>query len=365
MSDRPTVLIIDDETQVLQVLRELLHGDYRVVIAKTGEQGLARLDPASPPDLILLDVVMPGIDGYETCHRIKADPVGSEVPVIFLTGRDDPEGEAFGLGLGAVDYIAKPISPATVRARIRTHLALRETRLALERQNVSLEARVHQRTERLRQLSAELVLAEERERHRIAQELHDGPTQRLVFSKIGIGRLQAALGDTQRSELDELSRDLDTTLKELRTLMVQLSPPALYELGLGPAVEWLAETILGRHGIGHRVDSDAPYNGLDESTRVFLFHAVRELMINIVKHARADRASISLNGHDGELHIEVRDDGHGFDDPLQPGGQDEAGGFGLFALRDRIDLLGGRIEIECLDGTRVTLVVPLAAEEAS
>jgi len=350
---------------VLQVLRELLHGDYRVVIAKHGEQGLARLDPASPPDLILLDVVMPGIDGYETCRRIKADPVGSDIPVIFLTGRDDPEGEAFGLGLGAVDYIAKPISPATVKARIRTHLALRETRRALERQNVSLEARVRQRTERLRQLSAELVLAEERERHRIAQELHDGPTQRLVFSKIGIGRLQAELGEAHRAELDELSRDLDTTLKEMRTLMVQLSPPALYELGLGPAVEWLAETILGRHRIDHRVDSDEAYDTLDESTRVFLFHAVRELMINIVKHARAGRASISLNGHDGELHIEVRDDGRGFADPPLTGGHDEAGGFGLFALRDRIDLLGGRMQIDNFNGTCVTLTVPLPGPEAS
>ena len=363
MTPRPCLLIIDDETQMLQVLRELLQPDYRILVAKSGEQGIERLDPAAPPDLILLDVVMPGIAGYETCQRPKAHPVGAQVPVIFLTGRDDPEGEARGLSLGAVDYIAKPISPATVRARVRTHLALREARLALERQNQTLEARVKRRTERLRQLSAELVLAEERERHRIAQELHDGPTQRLVFSKIGLGRLRQQLPESHGEAIEDLNRDLDTTLKELRTLMIQLSPPALYELGLGPAVEWVAEHILGRQGVAHRVDSDEDYADLPESTRVFLFHAIRELLINIVKHAQAQRASVSLNTHDGALHIDIRDDGIGIDTRRAPGHQDDSGGFGLFALRDRIDLLGGQMHIDGTHGTTISLIVPLSGKE--
>jgi len=365
MTTRPSILIIDDETQILQVLRELLQADYRIVVAKSGEQGITRLDPQSPPDLILLDVVMPGIDGYETCRRIKSDPVGRQIPVVFLTGRDDSEGEAYGFDMGAVDYITKPISPATVRARIRTHLALRDAHRALERQNQTLEATVKRRTERLRQLSAELVLAEERERHRIAQELHDGPTQRLVFSKIGLGRLRQHVDADQYSSIDELNRDLETTLKEMRTLMIQLSPPALYELGLAPAVEWVAENTLGRHGIKHRVDSDEDYADIPEETRVFLFHAIRELLINIVKHARAQRASISLNTLHGEIHIDVRDDGVGMTTTPDALSQDDSGGFGLFALRDRIDLLGGRMQIGTGVGTTISLTVPLPGKEST
>ena len=365
MDDRAKILIIDDEKQYLDVLVEILHLDYRLIIAKDGEQGLSRLQADDPPQLVLLDVLMPGIDGYETCRRIKQHPVGQAIPVIFLTARDDVEGETYGLGLGAVDYIAKPISPPTVKARIRTHLALRAARLELEQQNQGLEDRVRERTESLRLVSAELVLVEERERRRIAKELHDGPAQRLALSKMNIGRLRNVVDPPQVAAVDELSRDIDTTLKELRTLMVDLSPPALYELGLGPAVEWLAESILGKHGIDFRVDSVEVYDALREETRVFLFQSVRELLINIVKHAQASRASIALNTHEGDMVIEIRDDGIGMQDAAAAGLPGIRGGFGLFTLRDRIDMLGGQFQITHNGGTHVTLQVPLKATEAS
>ncbi|MCB1926351.1 MAG: response regulator [Gammaproteobacteria bacterium] len=363
MQHKAKILIIDDEKQYLDVLVEILQHDYRIIVAKNGEQGLARLNSSDLPQLILLDVLMPGIDGYETCRRIKADPHARDIPVIFLTARDDVEGETYGLGLGAVDYITKPISPPTVRARIRTHLALRAARLELELQNQGLEDRVKERTESLRLVSAELVLAEERERRRIAQELHDGPAQRLALSKMNLGRLRSAVDPAHNAAFDEVLRDIDTTLKELRTLMVDLSPSALYELGLGPAVEWLAETILGKHGIDFRVDSAEAYGNLREETRVFLFQSIRELLINVVKHAQASRTSISLNTHEGDMVIEIRDDGVGMPQPTllsQPG---VSGGFGLFALRDRIDMLGGKMQIARNGGTHVMLQVPLSQPE--
>ncbi len=357
--DKATILIVDDEKPYLDVLVDVLQSDYRLVIAKTGEQGIARLSAGPPPDLILLDVLMPGIDGYETCQQIKATYGCIDIPLIFLTARDDIADEVRGLELGAVDYIKKPISPPLVRARIHTHLALRQARRELEHQNRTLEQQVRQRTESLRRLSAELVLAEEHERRRIAQALHDGPTQRLVLSKINLGRLGKDLDDHPLAALAEISADIDLTLKELRTLMVQLSPPALYELGLGPAVEWLAETILGRHGIDYRVDTEQSYRQLDDQTRVFLYHAIRELLINIVKHAKAERASIAINSQAQGLVIEVRDDGIGIGDPERPVSQPETGGLGLFALRDRIDMLGGTLHFERRGGTSVTLQVPI------
>ncbi|MCB1759670.1 MAG: response regulator [Gammaproteobacteria bacterium] len=363
MKDKPKILIIDDENLYLDVLIAILHPEYRILVAKSGEAGLARLRGDNPADLVLLDVMMPGIDGYETCRRIKADPAIQQIPVIFLTSRDDIEGETFGLSLGAVDYIAKPISPPIVKARIHTHLELRSAQRALQRQNLHLEERVRERTDSLRRLSAELVLAEERERRRIAQELHDGPAQRLVLSKMNLGRLRSGIADTDKQTLDDAWSAIDTTLKELRTLMVQLSPPALYELGLGPAVEWLAESILGKQGIEFRVDTAEAYNRLNEETRVFLFQAIRELMINIVKHARAGRASVAINSNDSELLIEVRDDGVGIGNTELDAERLEDGGFGLFALRDRIDMLGGSLLIDGAAGMHVTLRVPVTARE--
>lgn len=363
MHDLARILVVDDEKHYLDILVGILQNDYRIIVAKTGEEALTRLKGASRPDLILLDVLLPGIDGYDTCRQIKQDPTTRDIPLIFLTARSDVEDETLGLGLGAVDYIVKPISPPTVKARIHTHLALRNAQRELERQNQSLEDRVRERTVRLRRLTAELVLAEERERRRIAQALHDGPTQRLVLAKLNLGRLHQDLGERDKGASDVISA-LDLTLKELRTLMVQLSPLPLYELGLGPAVEWLAETLLGKQGIQFRVDSAENYGGLNEETRVFLFQAIRELMINIVKHAQATRASVAIHTIDGELMVEIRDDGIGMREPsLRDPQRPEQGGFGLFALRNRIDMLGGRLLFERDGGTRVTLRVPVSAAE--
>lgn len=359
MSAEATILIVDDEKVHLDVLIEVLQQQYRLLVAKSGEAALQRLQSEARPDLILLDVMMPGIDGYETCRRIKARAGLRDIPLIFLTSRDDVEGETYGLSLGAVDYIAKPISPPTVRARIRSHLALRQAQADLQQQNTDLERRVKERTRRLRQLSAELVLVEERERRRIAQELHDGPAQRLVLAKMNLGRMRNLMSTDGHARIDDVSASMDATLKELRTLMVQLSPPALYELGLGPAVEWLAESILGRHDIAYRVDTECAYNELDEQTRVFLFQAVRELLINIVKHAGAGRASVAINSGHGEIVIDIRDDGVGIDSQPAHTDNPERGGFGLFALRDRIEMLGGSLAFAPGAGTHATLRVPI------
>jgi len=116
-----TLLLVDDQPVNIEVLYRALAGHHRVIMATSGEQALA-LCRDDPPDLVLLDVVMPEIDGHEVCRRLKADPATSTIPVIFVTAHSDPSEEARGLELGAVDFIAKPISPAVVRARVKTHL---------------------------------------------------------------------------------------------------------------------------------------------------------------------------------------------------------------------------------------------------
>ncbi|HIJ61671.1 MAG TPA: response regulator [Rhodospirillaceae bacterium] len=124
---QPVILVIDDTPDNLKLMAGLLKDDYRVKIANSGEKGLAIATGSPPPDLILLDVMMPGMDGYEVCRRLKANPETEEIPVIFLTAMTSPEDETRGFAAGAVDYIHKPLSPPIVLARIKTHLKLRAT----------------------------------------------------------------------------------------------------------------------------------------------------------------------------------------------------------------------------------------------
>ena len=132
--DRKTLLLVDDAPANIQVANAILKDDYRVRVATSGAKALELVKAKPAPDLILLDVEMPEMDGYEVCRRLKADPETREIPVIFLTGKTEAEDETRGFSVGAVDYIHKPFSPSVVKARVQTHLALRETREQLARQ---------------------------------------------------------------------------------------------------------------------------------------------------------------------------------------------------------------------------------------
>lgn len=123
---RPMILIVDDTPTNIQVLAEALRADYRVKVATTGKAALVIANnPESHPDLILLDVMMPEMDGYEVCRRLKQEPATQNIPVIFVTARNDIAAEEFGLGLGAMDYIVKPFHLAVVKARVQNHISLK------------------------------------------------------------------------------------------------------------------------------------------------------------------------------------------------------------------------------------------------
>ena len=118
----PGILVVDDTPTNLQLLTDLLADSYRVRVAASGLRALAICHADPQPDLILLDISMPELDGYEVCRRLKAQAQTRDIPIIFLTARTDAQDEHLGLSLGAVDYISKPISPAILLARVRTHL---------------------------------------------------------------------------------------------------------------------------------------------------------------------------------------------------------------------------------------------------
>jgi len=143
---KPTILVVDDTPENLLLMRDLLKDSYQIRVANGGDRALKLAASEPPPDLILLDIMMPGIDGYEVCRRLKADPLTREIPVVFLTAKSDTEDEKRGLELGAVDYITKPISPPIVLARVKLHLALKSHADFLRDKSEFLEAEVARRT---------------------------------------------------------------------------------------------------------------------------------------------------------------------------------------------------------------------------
>ena len=129
-SDRKKILVVDDEPANLNLMRQILKNDYDLAFAKSGADALSHLQKQAP-DLVLLDVMMPGMDGYEVCEQIKKDPRSSHVPVIFCTAMSDEADEVRGFKLGAVDYLTKPVRPAVVHVRVKTHLALADQNRAI------------------------------------------------------------------------------------------------------------------------------------------------------------------------------------------------------------------------------------------
>ncbi len=157
-SAQPTVLVVDDTPANLQLLTDLLCELYQVRVAASGSRALAICQSSNRPDLILLDVIMPGMDGYEVCRQLKASPGTADIPIIFLTARTDAQDEQMGLSLGAVDYISKPISPPILLARVRTHLLAKATADFLRDKNVFLEQEVERRTEQVREIQDVTIL---------------------------------------------------------------------------------------------------------------------------------------------------------------------------------------------------------------
>ena len=134
MNDIATILVVDDAPENIDVLVGILKPNYQLKVARNGEMAIKIANIRPRPDLILLDIMMPGIDGYETCKRLKLDIVTRDIPIIFITAKISVDDEARGLSLGAVDYITKPVTPAIVMQRVRTHLALSNQKRELYQQ---------------------------------------------------------------------------------------------------------------------------------------------------------------------------------------------------------------------------------------
>jgi two-component system CheB/CheR fusion protein len=229
-----------------------------------------------------------------------------------------------------------------------------------------LKERVEERTRQLRALAFELTRAEEMERQAIAQDLHDGLGQLLAVAKLKLERIKS-FGASAHSEpaLAEVEELIGRAEASVRSLAFQLSPAVLYELGLMPALQWLAEEVKKTYGLSVNVSDDELPKPLSQAARSVVFRAIRELLINVVKHAGVSAAYVGARRVGDEIEFEVNDDGNGFaPDDIRARTRR---GFGLTSVRERLSFIGGHVEIssEPGNGTEIRLTVPVSQEQAS
>lgn len=333
------VLLVDDDEESWLITRRILASvsgtQYQLDWVPTYADGLTALCE-SPYDVALIDYWLDnGHDGLELVRAVQAQ--SCVAPLIMLTGMAQNDADVQAIQAGAEDYLDKNELTAPVLERA--------IRYARERHR--LRQALQDRATQLQELAVELTQAEQAERQRIAQLLHDHLQQMLVAAKMRVEMLdreaETRLGEPRPfADVLDLLRQI---LEASRTLTMELSPPILHDAGLAAAVDWLGRWMLEKHGLSVTVRHAQAVDPLSDATRTLLFHAVRELLFNVVKHARVRQATVTLERCGDEVCARVEDRGAGFDAQQVEADAWTRAGFGLLSLRERIGPFGGDMRV--------------------
>ena len=457
---RTRILVIEDTAEIRLLVTVLLEREgYTVISASDGEEGLASAQNTRP-DLILLDVMMPGLDGYEVCRRLKQDEDLRDIPVIFMSAQDDVAAQTQGFEVGGADYVTKPLSVPVLLARARTHVALHAQRRSLEgmfrdaleyapdaiilsdpedrivqvnaqtlvlfryrREELTgqpldrlmphtlfeapagdelrlglsatclrsdgshfigdinlaplqtnrgpltmavvrdvtesrrIQEEMAESRQRLRELAARGDAMREYERKNIAREVHDELGQVLTALRMDLSYIDLKFGadsPTLRDRVQGMRVLVDRAIQGVRNVAAHLRPSAL-DMGLVPALEWLCDEFHRHAGIRCTLDVQAQTHGLSERQAVGLFRIAQESLTNVGRYASACSVQMILTHNDGQLLLQVRDDGQGFDATAA-----QRRSYGLTGMQERALALGGEVQIDSAPGrgTRVTARVP-------
>jgi signal transduction histidine kinase len=337
------ILVVDDELLNRVVLStNLEEAGYIVETAEDGQQALEMLD-AQSFDVVLLDLIMPRMDGYQVLAQMKSDDLLRRIPVIVISSMDEMESAVRCIEMGATDYLTKPFNPVLLHARLNASLAsLHEERMAV-----------------LREQFAKVTAAEEEERQRIARELHDGLGPALASLNIRLLTVHKLLERDRNpvaEEIRELAEQVQASIQDIRRLIHDLRPVALDELGLVPALREYLARCEQEHSLVVEFSTDAGER-LPAPVETALFRIVQEAVNNVMRHAHAKHVSVSLTRGVDHVKLDVADDGQGFDVQLPRPGKH----VGLWSMRERVEQLGGQFEVHSAPdrGTTVTTVVPL------
>ena len=326
-----TVLIVDDDPTARETLVAMLEGEnYDLQLAKDGVQALRMLGHIQP-DLILLDVMMPGMDGFEVCRQIRSTPQLAEVPIILLTALDDRDSLLKGIESGADDFLTKPADRRELTARVRTITRLNRYRTLMEQR------------ENIRQMGERVVAAQEEERHRISRELHDDLGQALTTHMLALRNLQEDLSLPVEILFERLQALHDQSYEifvKIRRLAQDLRPPVLDALGLKVAMQAYCTEFTRRTHLPVIFECDTPLHELPDSYNITLYRVLQEALTNVVKHAQASQVWVELSLEEEAVTLTVQDNGIGFSEE-----KSLSSGIGLTGLQERIMLAGGKFGI--------------------
>jgi len=343
-----TVLIVDDDLTARETLVAMLEGEhYDLQLAKDGTQALQMLEQIQP-DLILLDVMMPGMDGYEVCRRIRSTPELAEVPIILLTALDDRASLVRGIESGADDFLSKPADRRELTARVRTITRLNRYRTLVEQR------------ENIRQMAEHTVAAQEEERQRISRELHDDLGQALTTHLLALRNLQEDLSLPSESMFERLQSLHDQSyeiLVKIRRLARDLRPPVLDALGLKVAMQTYCTEFTRRTHLPVIFEADSSLPQFPDIYNITLYRILQEALTNIVKHSQASQVWVDLSVEDEMVNLTVQDNGIGFSEE-----KTLSNGIGLTGLRERITIAGGTLNINSMPrhGTILSAQFPLS-----
>jgi len=338
------ILAVDDNKINLELLSQIVkmyYPEFKFLCTESGESGIAIAEKENP-DLILLDIMMPGMNGYETCQFLKNNNQTKQIPIIMISalGRDSAE-RTKGLNAGADSFISKPFDQIELKAQI----------------NVALRIKHYQ--DQLKKLNSEITLIEEQERRRIAENLHDSLGQTLSLAFMTLSSLESEdCSPRVKKTLDFTSTLLNKAIEESRSLTYDLSPPILYELGLVPAIKWKLEQFGKDFGIKTNLNAELSKEYLKKEYKIFLYRIIGELLNNISKHALATEVEIKIL-QDDSFNIMVNDNGIGIDgSKIKKASAD--GGFGLLSIFERVESINGTFSIEpAKKGTIAKVMIPL------
>ena len=344
------ILIVDDNASARETLVAMLEDqDYQLELAVDGFQALEMLGQLQP-DLILLDVMMPGMDGFETCRRIRATPQLAEVPIIMLTALDDRASLLLGIESGADDFLIKPVDRYELTARVRTITRLNRYRTLQEQR------------ENLRGMTERLIAAQEEERQHISRELHDDLGQALTIHMISLRNLQNDLSlpsETLFERLQALHEQSYELLVKIRGMAQDLRPPVLDALGLKVSMQTYCTEFTRRTHLPITVEVDELLPILPDIYNITLYRVLQEALSNIIKHANATHVWVDLGMEDQNILLTVQDNGQGFKT------ETASKGMGLSNMRERMTIAGGKFLIDSAPsrGTILTAQFPLSAPQ--
>jgi signal transduction histidine kinase len=326
-----TVLIVDDDPTARETLVAMLEGEgYDLHLAKDGRQALGMLKGLQP-DLILLDVMMPALDGFEVCRRIRATPHLAEVPIILLTALDDRDSRLKGIESGADDFLTKPADRRELTARARTITRLNRYRTLMEQR------------ENIRHMAERVVAAQEEERQRLSRELHDDLGQALTTHLIAIRNLQQDLSLPRLTLVERLQSLYEQSYEifvKIRGIARDLRPPVLDALGLRVAMQTYCTEFTRRTHLPVIFESDAALPELSDPYNITLYRTLQEALTNVIKHAQASQVWVDLSQEEDQIVLTIQDNGIGFS-----GEEQISNGIGLAGLRERITIAGGTLTV--------------------